>query len=718
MQTKTFSYYNPKISAKEENKIKFLENRLNSPNNVGKAPAEYIPLKEAEIQNIKTQMIIIPPSQIFTNFSNKRKISPSKKKKNITEVKLEMFLNKKRKSSAPKEIIDDGNKNCNYNINSSGLSQFSDKISNSKNEKSENNSSLFSAKNISNNNCLFSSRNVIKNKFEFKFNKKNGKQINNNNFNEYLNNKNNNSLKSKTLYDYYKTTSIKTSYANKENKQSLFKNNNNSLINKKIDLLNINNNENLEKLLKTLEEQNLILEKKEREISDLKLSQKENEEIIIELKKCQQDSETEIKLCRLDISNMVKEISNLKREKRRKWLNEQQYYIGKISTAHSHQYNKNHIIEYWEDGKNIIEIKNKLEKIKTQKDLIVKENPNNDINMFKLNLLEKEENELKQELNDIEKKKLLYIREQNLFNQESCCTFSPQKKEGLPLLSGRYQIVGLLGKGGYSEVYKAYDLENHIYVACKLNQLNHNWKEEIKNNYIKHTIRENQIHKNIDHPKIVKLFDTIEIDNDSFCTILEYCSGPDLSTYIKKNKFIPEKEARIIILQILEGLIYLNNLPNKIIHYDLKPENIIFNNMEVKISDFGLSKIIDTNSDKVQLTSQGVGTYWYLPPECFEEKKNINISSKVDIWSCGVILYEMLYNKKPFGHNCSQDKLIKDKIMQNAKIVEFPDEPIISDDCKNFIKHCLAYNQEDRYDVFQAMNSDFIKKKQLEFLNR
>ena len=81
--------------------------------------------------------------------------------------------------------------------------------------------------------------------------------------------------------------------------------------------------------------------------------------------------------------------------------------------------------------------------------------------------------------------------------------------------------------------------------------------------------------------------------------------------------------------------------------------------MEIKISDFGLSKIIDNNCDKVQLTSQGVGTYWYLPPECFEEKININISSKVDIWSCGVILYEMIYNKKPFGNNCSQDKLVK-----------------------------------------------------------
>ena len=708
MQTKALSYFNSKISAKEENKIKFLENRLNSPNNVGKAPSEYIPLKEAEIQNIKTQMIIIPPSQIYTNFSNKKR-SPSKKKKNIAEVKIEMFLNKKRKSSAPKEIMDDGNKNFNYNINSSNLSQFSVKISNIKNEKSENNSNLFSAKNNSNNNYLFSSRNEFKNKFEFKFNKKNAKQMNNN-LNEYLNNKNNNSLKSKTLYDYYKTTSIKTSNANKENKQSLTKNNNYSLIKKKVGFLNTNNNENLENLFKTLEEQNLILEKKEREISELKISQKENEEIIIELRKCQKDSETEIKLCRLDISNMVKEISNLEREKKRKWLNEQQYYIGKISTSHSHQYNKNHIIEFWEDGKDVIEIKNKLEKIKTQKVIIKKENLNNNINIFKLSLLEKQENELKLELNNIEKKKLLYIREQNLFNQESCCTFSPQKKEGFPLLSGRYQIVGLLGKGGYSEVYKAYDLENHIYVACKLNQLNHNWKEEIKNNYIKHTIRENQIHKEIDHPKIVKLFDTIEIDNDSFCTILEYCSGPDLSTFIKKNRFISEKEAKIIIYQILQGLNYLNKLPNKIIHYDLKPENIIFNNMEVKISDFGLSKIIDSDSDKVQLTSQGVGTYWYLPPECFEEKKDINISSKVDIWSCGVILYEMLYNKKPFGHNCSQDKLIKDKIMQNAKIVEFPDEPKISDECKNFIKKCLAYKQEDRYDVFQAMDSSFMKK--------
>ena len=714
MQTKTISFINQQFLEKEENKIKFLESRLNSPNNIGKSPAEYIPLKENEIQNIKTQMIILPPTKILTNFTNKNKISPLKNKKNITEVKIEMFLNKKRKLSAPKEILDDGNKdpNLNYSINDSNKSRLSDKSSNTKNTKDENNSALFSGKNISNNNYLFSKKD--KNKFEFKFNKKNENKQINNNFNEYLNNKNNNALKTKTIYDYYKTTSIKTSYSNKNNnKQNISNNNISSNINK-IDLINANNNINIEKLLKKLEDQNIIVEQRDKEISKLKLCQKENEEIILELKQYQKDSEIEIKRCRLDISNMVKEISNLQRESKRKWLNEQQYYIGKISTTHTIHYNKSHLIEYWEDGKDFIEIKNKLEKIKSDKEEIIKlkdsEKEDNSLNIFKLNILEEEEKELNQKLNEIEKIKFIYIREQNLLNQESRCTFAPHKKEGLPLLSGRYQIVGLIGKGGYSEVYKAYDLEDHIYVACKLNHLNQNWKEEVQNSYIKHTIRENQIHKNINHPNIVKLFDTIEIDNDSFCTILEYCSGPDLSTYIKKNKYIPEKEAKIIISQILEGLIYLNNLPNKIIHYDLKPENIIFNNMEIKISDFGLSKIIERNSDKVQLTSQGVGTYWYLPPECFEEKKNINISSKVDIWSCGVILYEMIYNKKPFGHNCSQDKLLKDKIIQNAKIVEFPEKPYITEECKDFIRHCLAFRQEDRYDVFQAKNSNFIVK--------
>ena len=495
--------------------------------------------------------------------------------------------------------------------------------------------------------------------------------------------------------------------------------------------------------MKKISEQNLIIESKDKEISSMRLTLKENEEIILNLQEYKKNSDIEIKRCRLDISNMAKEISALQREKKNKWINEQEYNLGKFGIQ---RFSHGQIMDYWEDGKKIVELKKNLENIKLQREELdkqrkrlssnknrknqnqnqIEDNNINNLNnlnnnnsseiddskellYFKMMQLQKEEAELKETKNKLEIEKSILIHEINLYNQETKCSFY-QKKEGWPLLGGRYQVISLLGKGGYSEVYKAYDLENHMYVACKLHQLNQNWKEEVKDNYIKHTVRENQIHQEINHSKIVRHFDTIEIDNNSFCTVLEYCSGPDLATYLQRNRFIQEKEARIIITQILEGLEYLNKLPNKIIHYDLKPENIIFNNMEVKISDFGLAKIVESNTDRVQLTSQGVGTYWYLPPECFEEKKNVDISSKVDIWSVGVILFEMFFRKKPFGQNYTQDKLLKDRIMQNAKVVEIPNKPSISEECKDFIRRCLAYHPEDRYDVFQALESPFIKQ--------
>lgn len=192
----------------------------------------------------------------------------------------------------------------------------------------------------------------------------------------------------------------------------------------------------------------------------------------------------------------------------------------------------------------------------------------------------------------------------------------------------------------------------------------------------------------------MKHYDTIEIDTSSFCTVLELCSGPDLYTYLKLNKTLPEKDARIIISQILSGVEYLNKLQKKIIHYDLKPQNIIFNNMEVKISDFGLAKIMEDNSDKIELTSQGVGTYWYLPPECFDTDKNPpGISSKVDVWSIGVILYELVFGVRPFGHSLTQDRILKENVITNAKKVEFPQKPVVSEECKvNFFYKLKIFN--------------------------
>jgi len=103
----------------------------------------------------------------------------------------------------------------------------------------------------------------------------------------------------------------------------------------------------------------------------------------------------------------------------------------------------------------------------------------------------------------------------------------------------------------FSEVWRAFDLDENRYVACKIHQVNKDWKEDKKANYVKHAMREKDIHKSLDHPRIVRLFDLFTIDNDSFCTVLEYCDGNDLDFYLKQHKQIPEKEARCIIMQVL-----------------------------------------------------------------------------------------------------------------------------------------------------------------------
>ena len=132
-------------------------------------------------------------------------------------------------------------------------------------------------------------------------------------------------------------------------------------------------------------------------------------------------------------------------------------------------------------------------------------------------------------------------------------------------------------------------------MACKIHQLNKDWKDDKKANYIKHALREYNIHKNLQHSRIVNLYDVFEIDANSFCTVLEYCDGHDLDFYLKQvrnneinssrhhtlimylfpqHKTITEREARSIVMQVSSALKYLNEIKPPVIHYDLKPGNL------------------------------------------------------------------------------------------------------------------------------------------------
>ena len=320
------------------------------------------------------------------------------------------------------------------------------------------------------------------------------------------------------------------------------------------------------------------------------------------------------------------------------------------------------------------------------------------------NSLKKDDSEISSEMEKLERERNLHIRELKRIHNEDQSRYNNH-----PVLNDRYLLLMLLGKGGFSEVHKGFDLKEQRYVACKIHQLNKDWKDDKKANYIKHALREYNIHKNLEHSRIVKLFDVFEIDANSFCTVLEYCDGHDLDFHLKQNKIIPERESRSIIMQVVSALKYLNEIKPPIIHYDLKPGNILLTggnvlSGDIKITDFGLSKIMDEEvynpNEGMDLTSQGAGTYWYLPPECFVVgKAPPKISSKVDVWSVGVIFYQCLYGKKPFGHNQSQATILEENTILKATDVQFPNKPAVSAEAKNFIRKCLCYRKDERMDV-------------------
>jgi tousled-like kinase len=109
----------------------------------------------------------------------------------------------------------------------------------------------------------------------------------------------------------------------------------------------------------------------------------------------------------------------------------------------------------------------------------------------------------------------------------------------------------------------------------------------------------------------------------------------------------------------------------------------------------------------IELTSQFAGTYWYLPPECFDTSKKVKISSKVDVWSAGVVFYQLLYGQKPFGNDQTQQKILQSGTILMASDVQFPPKPVVSDEAKRFISKCLTPGPDSRPDVMQCFSDKY-----------
>lgn len=273
-----------------------------------------------------------------------------------------------------------------------------------------------------------------------------------------------------------------------------------------------------------------------------------------------------------------------------------------------------------------------------------------------------------------------------------------------------YYFTDFIGSGGFGSVYKA-TKEGNTYAikVFREDYILQEYKHSGENNRIQ---REIDIMKTVNHPFLVKYVDDFkgnDLSVPSYFLVMEFAEGETLQKIIKNNGLTSESQIVSIFKNILEGIKGLhqvrgNDESKGIIHRDLKPENIIVNGDQVKILDYGISKVIDYTA----LTSTGnfLGSPLYSSPEQITDSKNIDKRS--DLYTLGIIFYEMLTSKVPYVFN-NLPELI-DKIKNESPIPPRKYFADITNKFENIIFKLLEKNPYQRYlnidELINVFNSD------------
>ena len=274
----------------------------------------------------------------------------------------------------------------------------------------------------------------------------------------------------------------------------------------------------------------------------------------------------------------------------------------------------------------------------------------------------------------------------------------PQSYQETRINNYTYQFKNLLGKGSYSSVFLGTNLDTNSPVAIKIIE-NHLLRDEYISNLIN---QECKIMQSLTHPNVVKLYEVLSTANHTYI-IQEYCNQKDLRSLMAQKGTLTESEAIFVFRHILEGFKELLN--HGIIHRDIKPANILINENIFKIADFGFAIHVEGLDDN--LKSSLVGTPLYMSPQCLRGEY---YSTKNDIWSMGVILYEMMYGDVPWPVTS------KFELMQAFKTIplRFHPQKLISHDLKDFIERCLKIEEEERIDWEQIYKHPLFMEDKIE----
>ena len=258
-------------------------------------------------------------------------------------------------------------------------------------------------------------------------------------------------------------------------------------------------------------------------------------------------------------------------------------------------------------------------------------------------------------------------------------------------LQERYEILELIGSGGMSDVYKAKCHKLNRYVAIKV------LKEEFRDNdgFVKKFKEEAQAAAGLAHPNIVNVYDVGD-ENGIYYIVMELVEGITLKNYIERKGRLTIKEATSIAIQVSAGLEVAHN--NHIVHRDIKPQNIIISREgKVKVTDFGIAKATTSQTT----TSSAMGSVHYASPE---QARGGYVDHRSDIYSLGIVMYEMVTGRVPFDGETAVTVAVKH--LQEQMVPPSKYCPEIPYSLEQIIKKCTEKSPDRRYQDIGDLMAD------------
>ncbi|MFV0275101.1 MAG: Stk1 family PASTA domain-containing Ser/Thr kinase [Bacilli bacterium] len=260
-------------------------------------------------------------------------------------------------------------------------------------------------------------------------------------------------------------------------------------------------------------------------------------------------------------------------------------------------------------------------------------------------------------------------------------------------IDGRYEIIKSIGEGGMANVYLAYDQILNREVAVKVLRGDLSGDEK----FVKRFQREALAASSLSHPNIIEVYDVGE-ENGKYYIVMEYLEGKNLKSVVKRRKGLSLPEVIDIMLQLTDSLAIAHE--NYIIHRDIKPQNIIMlDNGLAKLTDFGIALALNTVG--LTQTNSVMGTVHYLPPEQASGKGS---TTKSDIYSLGILMYELITGKVPFKGETAVEIALKHLKDEMPSVID--EDETIPQSVENIIIKATAKNPKNRYANMKDMHND------------